>query len=84
RPLGMRRHRVKQRAQLLIYVPPPKSAFQHHRRPGLPHPQTAKNYNYGPFSDAMYGDVRPLLDKPELVADTWMNLASAVFFFVYP
>ncbi|VEB50357.1 secreted chitinase [Salmonella enterica subsp. enterica] len=32
----------------------------------------------------MYGDVRPLLDKPELVADTWMNLASAVFFFVYP
>ena len=35
--------------------------------------------NYGPFSDAMYGgDVRPLLDKPELVADTWMNLASAV------
>ena len=26
----------------------------------------------------------PLLDKPERVADTWMNLASAVFFFVYP
>lgn len=32
----------------------------------------------------MYGDVRPLLDKPQLVADSWMNLASAVFFFVYP
>ncbi len=46
--------------------------------------QLSYNYNYGPFSDAMYGDVRPLLDKPELVADTWMNLASAVFFFVYP
>ncbi len=40
------------------------------------------NYNYGPFSEAMYGDVRPLLDKPQLVADSWMNLASAVFFFV--
>ena len=47
--------------------------------------QLSHNYNYGPFSDAMYdGDVRPLLDKPERVADTWMNLASAVFFFVYP
>ncbi len=32
--------------------------------------QLSYNYNYGPFSDAMYGDVRPLLDKPELVADT--------------
>ncbi len=31
------------------------------------------------FLDAMYGDVRPLLDKPELVADTRMNTASAVF-----
>ncbi|WP_031518423.1 chitinase [Siccibacter colletis] len=46
--------------------------------------QLSYNYNYGPFSDAMYGDVRPLLDKPDLVADTWMNLASAIFFFVYP
>lgn len=46
--------------------------------------QLSYNYNYGPFSDAMYGDVRVLLDKPELVADTWLNLASAVFFFVYP
>ncbi|WP_130626457.1 glycoside hydrolase family 19 protein [Enterobacter sp. A8] len=42
------------------------------------------NYNYGPFSEAMYGDVRTLLDKPELVADTWLNLASAIFFFAYP
>ncbi|SPW13699.1 Chitinase class I [Cronobacter sakazakii] len=46
--------------------------------------QLSYNYNYGPFSDAMYGDVRPLLDKPEMVADTWLNLASAIFFFVYP
>ncbi|CNU66424.1 Uncharacterised protein [Salmonella enterica subsp. enterica serovar Bovismorbificans] len=44
RPLRMRRHRVKQRAQLLIHVPLPKSAFQHHLRPGLPHPQTANQH----------------------------------------
>ena len=46
--------------------------------------QLSYNYNYGPFSLAMFGTVRTLLDKPELVADTWLNLASAVFFFVYP
>jgi hypothetical protein len=32
----------------------------------------------------MFGTVRTLLDHPEQVADTWLNLASAVFFFVYP
>lgn len=46
--------------------------------------QLSYNYNYGPFSEAMYGDVRPLLDHPERVADTWMNLASAIFFYTYP
>ncbi|HCR5055267.1 TPA: chitinase [Enterobacter kobei] len=46
--------------------------------------QLSYNYNYGPFSEAMYGDVRTLLDKPELVADTWLNLARAIFFFAYP
>lgn len=46
--------------------------------------QLSYNYNYGPFSDAMYGTVRTLLDRPELVADTWLNLASATFFFSYP
>ncbi|MCK6906543.1 PKD domain-containing protein [Enterobacter roggenkampii] len=46
--------------------------------------QLSCNYNYGPFSEAMYGDVRTLLEKPELVADTWLNLASAIFFFAYP
>jgi GH18 family chitinase/chitodextrinase len=46
--------------------------------------QLSYNYNYGPFSEAMTGDVHTLLDHPELVADTWYNLASAVFFFVYP
>ena len=46
--------------------------------------QLSYNYNYGPFSEAMFGTVRTLLDQPELVADTWLNLASSVFFFVYP
>uniref|UniRef100_UPI0012F77E88 glycoside hydrolase family 19 protein n=1 Tax=Zooshikella ganghwensis TaxID=202772 RepID=UPI0012F77E88 len=46
--------------------------------------QLSYNYNYGPFSEAMFGTVRTLLDNPEKVADTWLNLASAVFFYVYP
>jgi len=46
--------------------------------------QLSYNYNYGPFSEAMTGDVSTLLNNPELVADTWYNLASAVFFYVYP
>ncbi|WP_078084438.1 chitinase [Microbulbifer mangrovi] len=46
--------------------------------------QLSYNYNYGPFSAAIYGDVKTLLEQPQLVADTWLNLASAVFFFVYP
>jgi len=46
--------------------------------------QLSYNYNYGPFSEAMTGSIRTLLDNPELVADSWYNLASAVFFFVYP
>ncbi|WP_198314428.1 glycoside hydrolase family 19 protein [Chitinibacter sp. GC72] len=46
--------------------------------------QLSWNYNYGPFSKSMYGDVNVLLDKPGLVADTWMNFASAIWFAVYP
>nr|WP_269840274.1 chitinase [Paucibacter sp. M5-1]MCZ7882898.1 chitinase [Paucibacter sp. M5-1] len=46
--------------------------------------QLSYSFNYGPFSDAMFGDVRVLLNAPEQVADTWLNLASAVFFLVYP
>lgn len=46
--------------------------------------QLSYNYNYGPFSEAMFGTVRTLLDRPDLVADTWLNLASAVFFYTYP
>ncbi|MGL5250835.1 MAG: glycoside hydrolase family 19 protein, partial [Enterovibrio sp.] len=46
--------------------------------------QLSYNFNYGPFSEAIYGDVSVLLQKPEMVAETWLNLASAIFFFVYP
>lgn len=47
--------------------------------------QLSYNYNYGPFSQAMFdGDQRVLLNDPDRVASTWLNLASAIFFFVYP
>ncbi|MDE1712291.1 chitinase, partial (plasmid) [Chromobacterium amazonense] len=47
--------------------------------------QLSYNYNYGPFSQAMNnGDQSVLLQNPDLVASTWLNLASATFFFVYP
>ncbi|MBI3231007.1 MAG: chitinase [Burkholderiales bacterium] len=47
--------------------------------------QLSYNYNYGPFSQAMNnGDQHVLLENPDLVASTWLNLASATFFFVYP
>lgn len=46
--------------------------------------QLSYNFNYGPFSEAIFGDVNILLQNPEMVADTWLNLASAVFFFLYP
>ncbi|WP_196137213.1 glycoside hydrolase family 19 protein [Aliikangiella sp. G2MR2-5] len=46
--------------------------------------QLSYNYNYGPFSQAMFADTSVLLKDPDRVARTWLNLASAVFFFVYP
>lgn len=47
--------------------------------------QLSYNYNYGPFSQAMFnGDQFVLLNNPDQVAESWLNLASAVFFFVYP
>lgn len=46
--------------------------------------QLSYHYNYGPFSDFIFNDVHVLLQNPDRVASTWLNLASAVFFFVYP
>lgn len=47
--------------------------------------QLSYNYNYGPFSQVMFnGDQRVLLNNPDMVAESWLNLSSAVFFFVFP
>jgi len=47
--------------------------------------QLSYHFNYGAFSEAMFdGDATVLLDDPALVADTWLNLASAVWFFLTP
>ena len=35
----------------------------------------------GAFSRAMFGDSSVLLRDPELVADTWLNFASALWYF---
>jgi len=46
--------------------------------------QLSWNYNYGAFSNAMYGDPLVLLKNPELVATTWLNFAATMWFFVTP
>ncbi|KAJ3064033.1 hypothetical protein HDU98_000219 [Podochytrium sp. JEL0797] len=46
--------------------------------------QLSYSFNYGPFSEVIYGNPTVLLNTPSLVADTWLNLASAIFFFLYP
>ena len=46
--------------------------------------QLSWNYNYGAFSKAMYGDASVLLEQPDLVASTWLNFASAIWFYVTP
>merc|ERR1711953_204299 len=46
--------------------------------------QLSWNYNYGAFSTAMFRDPQILLHQPELVATTWLNFASAIWFFVTP
>lgn len=47
--------------------------------------QLSYNYNYGPFSQVMFsGDQTRLLNDPDQVAESWLNMASATFFFVYP
>jgi len=56
--------------------------YQHYHGRGAK--QLSYNYNYGQFSAAMYGDIRYLLDNPDLVRDTWLNLASAIWFFATP
>jgi len=60
----------------------PCSPGQHYYGRGAK--QLSWNYNYGAFSQAMYGDPKILLDNPDLVATTWLNFASGIWFFVTP
>ena len=46
--------------------------------------QLSYNYNYGPFSYIIYGDVNPLLQTPAQVTEGWLAFASAVYFFMQP
>ena len=47
--------------------------------------QLSYHFNYGAFSEVMFdGDVSVLLNNPGLVADSWLNLASAIWFFLTP
>ena len=46
--------------------------------------QLSFNYNYGQFSASMFGDIRILLDDPDQVKDTWLNFASAIWFYSTP
>ncbi len=47
--------------------------------------QLSYHFNYGAFSEVMFdGDATVLLNNPALVADTWLNLASAIWFFLTP
>ncbi|WP_407332758.1 chitinase [Enterovibrio sp. 27052020O] len=47
--------------------------------------QLSYHFNYGAFSEVMYGgDATKLLNEPALVADSWLNLASAIWFFLTP
>ena len=47
--------------------------------------QLSYHFNYGAFSEVMFdGDATVLLNDPAQVADSWLNLASAVWFFLTP
>lgn len=47
--------------------------------------QLSYHFNYGMFSEAMFdGNASVLLEEPRRVADSWLNLASAIWFFLTP
>ena len=54
---------------------------QYHGRGAL---QLTGSYNYGAFSEAMFGDKMVLLDNPDLVAASWLNFAASLWEFVTP
>ena len=47
--------------------------------------QLSYNYNYGQFSDVMFGDVNVLLQDPDRVArEGWLAMSSAIWFAMTP
>lgn len=47
--------------------------------------QMTYSYNYGPFSEIIFGDVTVLLNNPDLVAtDPFLAFASAIWFGMTP
>lgn len=46
--------------------------------------QLSYNFNYGPFSYALFGDVTVFLNEPDKVATSYYPIASAIWFSVTP
>lgn len=47
--------------------------------------QVSYNFNYGPFSKVMFGDVKVLLNNPELISTQgWLAVASGFWFYMTP
>jgi len=46
--------------------------------------QISYNYNYGQFSTFMFDNATVLLEQPQLIANSWLALASAIWFFLMP
>ena len=47
--------------------------------------QVSYNFNYGPFSKLMFGDVKVLLDSPDRVSqEGWLAMASGFWFYMTP
>ncbi len=61
---------------------PPVPGHSYHGRGGL---QLSWNYNYGQFSETMFGAKEKLLQEPEWVAtDPVLAFASAIWFWITP
>ncbi|WP_051304668.1 glycoside hydrolase family 19 protein [Chitinilyticum litopenaei] len=63
-----------------IWTCPKRPDGQYNSYHGRGAHQLTHHYNYAPFSKVLYGDPNVLLQDPKRVADTWLNLASSVFF----
>jgi len=47
--------------------------------------QLSWNYNYGQFSEVIFGDSKVLLDSPERIANEgWLAFAAALWFYMTP